>query len=409
VITINLQRPKRNKGLLTSLTLLFALSTWQTTASASSTGLQIGSSTDPYWFEISGDMKFDQTFFLSSDQFNEHTSGANARSISTSFDGGLGKNLSYSLTLSLEGNVNIDDAFITYKGFGKTNSISVGQVNSTFCLENANSSKWIPFLERSLPANAFSPCPGLGISWKTHLNPVTFKLVISQPKDGDRNTTAHGDDKVAIASRLLYAPIQTSDRVLHFGISTNVQDVRPVSPNGATLNDVRFSVAPEARSRRVTRLLDTGGMQASSFVTGGVEAATLLGPLLLQTEYMVAKVNRYNLESVNFKGWHATVSYVLTGEQRGYVAADGKFDKVIPNKSYGAWEVALRHSFLDLNDKDINGGREHNTSASLGCFVNENLRFIVNYVHASVRPSALTSSTAKRNLNILGARIQVAW
>lgn len=375
-------------------------------------GLTIGSESDPYWFSVSGNIKFDETLFLGGQDklHNELPSGGNARSISTSFSGGLGQDFSYNVSLSMAGTFSIDDAFLTYKGFGPNHSLSVGQVNSTFCLENANSGKWVPFLERSLPAVAFSACPGIGASWNSYWDPISLKVVATQPKDGNKNTNTHGSDKWALASRLIFSPIHEGGKALHVGLSGNLQDVRDKSPSGAALSDVRFKTRPEARSRRTTSLLDTGDIQATSYYTAGIELAGLLGPAMGEIEYMMARVNQSQPNAqAQFHGWHVTGSYVLTGEHRSYKPATGKFGGVKPSRAIGAWEVAARYSYLNLNDQNIQGGSEHNLTFSLGWYINEHIRFLTNYVRASVHPSNQTASQAKRNIDIVGARIQAVW
>ena len=150
-------------------------------------------------------------------------------------------------------------------------------------------------------------------------------------------------------------------------------------------------------------------MRASSFYTAGVEAAALIGPCVVKGEYMSAHVNRPYASNANFHGWHVQGMYVLTGEHRSYDPKNGKFAGVNASKPTGAWEVAVRHSYLNLNDHDINGGAAHNTSLSLGWYATKHIRVVTNYIRSSVHAASATSSTAHRGINILGARLQVAW
>lgn len=47
---------------------------------------------------------------------------------------------------------------------------------------------------------------------------------------------------------------------------------------------------------------------------------------------------------------------------------------------WGAFEVAVRYSELDLNDGPIDGGRERNATAALSWYLNPFLRISANYV-----------------------------
>mgnify|MGYP002266808353 CR=1 FL=1 len=61
-------------------------------------------------------------------------------------------------------------------------------------------------------------------------------------------------------------------------------------------------------------------------------------------------------------------SYILTGEHRRYRKAVGAFGRVIPEHSTGAWELALRYSYLDLDSGSVEGGTLHSATAGLNWY-----------------------------------------
>jgi phosphate-selective porin OprO/OprP len=105
----------------------------------------------------------------------------------------------------------------------------------------------------------------------------------------------------------------------------------------------------------------------------------------------------------------------LTGEHREYDTSRGIFTGTSPKRyfhfkkeGWGAWEVALRHSYIDLNDKDISGGEERNFTLSLNWYFTSKTRIMFNYVHARIdhrRSSPLEGGY----LNILMARFRILF
>ena len=87
--------------------------------------------------------------------------------------------------------------------------------------------------------------------------------------------------------------------------------------------------------------------------------------------------------------WYAQAGWFLTGESRRYNRRKGSFRRTKPEHSYGAWELAVRHSEIDLNSVDILGGAETNDSIALNYYATESIRFSLNYVEASAQPNSI--------------------
>ena len=69
---------------------------------------------------------------------------------------------------------------------------------------------------------------------------------------------------------------------------------------------------------------------------------------------------------------------------------------------WGAWQVGLRFSYLDLNDKAIQGGMVYDWTAGLNWFWNPNMKIQLNYILDSAinlawpRPGSMASAFAER-------------
>ena len=113
--------------------------------------------------------------------------------------------------------------------------------------------------------------------------------------------------------------------------------------------------------------LDTGEIPGSQQYTIAPEFAAVLGSLTVQAEWAGqfltnAVVNGQPQGTVFYHGGYVEALYFLTGEHRDYDKREGVFGRVIPRSNFtteagdgcrgiGAWQLGVRFSYLDLNDK----------------------------------------------------------
>lgn len=419
-------------------------------------GLKVFSSSDnSYWFAVGGRLNFDEVIFSGGyqDKGGDFPNGGNLRRALLKFAGGVGESMSYNLTIDFSGangnrsgngtTIDFHDAYVNFAGaetgpFGPSN-LRFGQftpATSIDYLANEGTLNDNVFLESALATRAFSLGKAYGLWVDTSVNDM-FVLTASAYQPRVMNSTNNGavvnnnygdagrSDRLGGSLRLTFAPVHTDDTTYHLGVVGRYQSMNNKDADGAVTNQT-FSTGPEARARNTSALVNAGLIRARSYnvVTG--EALAIWGPAFVEGEFNQASVQRVptitdtaTRGNPRFHGWHVEGGYMLTGESRRYDFQTGSLRNPKPASNCGAWEVVARFSYVNLVDKNVYGGSEHNTTLGVNWFVNDNVRLSANYIRANIRQTnAIIAGTApalnangkvKRELDIVGLRLGVVF
>ena len=267
----------------------------------------------------------------------------------------------------------------------------------------SNSSKSLPFLYRSLATSAFAPCSGPGANFRLWGEHYVLNAAATQLGVGEDSSTQR-DDPWGGSARFLIKPIANSEHLVHLGGSVSYQTQK---------DEISFK-ASEIKGRKIPALIGTsldndGGIEnGKDYAVLGVEAAARFGSLQVESDYLLTQVRREGADKLSFSGWSAQGNYFITGEQRAYNIETGSFQgpMEILKPAVGAWQVALRASQINLNDLDIEGGRELNSSFAVNWYVNTYVRVTANLIHQQIWPFA---SAPQRTVDALGLRLQTVW
>ncbi|HQY22725.1 MAG TPA: porin [Gammaproteobacteria bacterium] len=388
-----------------------------------------------YWFKLSGLLRFDEALFMGSyrDKGNNYPSGGNIRTADLYIEGGLAQDWTYNISLALNSsNRNMfGDTWISYAGFAENNQVYFGRVpGNWFGLDNANSGTWGPFLERSLVANTFYPGDGIGFMTDFWSDSAGITFTAMKSDQNSSNEVSNVRDRWKGTVRATVAPMHEEGDVWHFGVSGAYRELQNVVPTSASSVGALFQAFPGVKIRNnsatsltsminvVSTLTGNGGLpiQANNIRMFNLEAARQIGPFMLETEYTKAYVHRMGTQpfagttvqqgTLQFSGWNIQTRYLLTGEHHEYDVRDGQFGSVKPCSEHGAIEAAARYDFVDLNDKNVRGGSQHDVTLGLNWFLNQNVRLSMNYIRASIHPA---NDKAHRNLDIIGLRAQIRF
>lgn len=289
----------------------------------------------------------------------------------------------YRVEYEFAGTTSVTDAYVTYNAH-KPFSLTLGQFKQPFGMEASASDKNQTFMERSLPfAFVSARAPGIGAgtsgaNWS--LNGGLFGEPVGNAQAGN--------DGYGAAVRASWAPILTDEGLVHLGAGATWRvptEDNSTNASGPRFSTLRFRSKPESNVL-AQRLVDTGEIRdVNDYTTVGLEFAAAHGAASFQSEYQATQVSRDGGSSLNFDGWYAQFAYTLTGEARPYLANRGFFDGIRPSNPFGsdgwgAFEVALRLSSIDLSDDTINGGKERNATVAFNWYLNQYLRVSANLV-----------------------------
>jgi phosphate-selective porin OprO/OprP len=298
------------------------------------------------------------------------------------------------LTLKKKG---VYDAIIDYEYQGRTwldtflrvqtkalfgadyGALRFGYSKTPVAFEGVTSTKADSFLELSLPAQAIFEGRRTGVDWAFERPAYILNVGYYWGQDllGD-------NDGTTLAARAAWTPRKAEGDVLHLGVSAS-HEHRDSTTDGRDIvhaPSARVSTPPEAGLTPV-RLIDSGTLSKADGVDRrGFEGLWIAGPWSVQGEALHETVSRYGGNpDFDAGGFYVFGSWVLTGESRPY--ANGNVNNIKPKGPWGALELLLRYSELDLNSAPIRGGKEHDWTFGANWYLTEHFKFQANYIRAT--------------------------
>ncbi len=257
-----------------------------------------------------------------------------------------------------------------------------GHYKEYFSLEELTSSKYLAFLERSLPVEAFAPSRNSGIGFHGSSGD-RVNWGVGAFYDADDFGVSSAEDRINLTGRVAFRPIweDGGKRMLHLGLGVSSKDA-------GTGGSLRFRARPEAHF--TSRFVDTGSFAADSALLVGFEVAGVFDRFWFAAEGIQNDVDAPAAGDPSFSGHYVQAGYFLTPDHRRYKTGGGEFDRQKPGSNWGkgggrgAWEVAVRLSSIDLADRGVTGGEQDNVSLGLNWYPNPATRLMINFVNADV-------------------------
>jgi phosphate-selective porin OprO/OprP len=375
------------------------------------------SSKDGSWsVHVLGRLMVDGGALGDDDDFYKDDNATEVRAARLGIEGNFLQGFKYKLETDFaDSTVDLKDAYIEYSGeFVDPAYVRVGQYKTPNSLEELTSRRFITFMERAAIVDAFELDYQIGLggglggeNWG--VNAGLF---------GQNASEQHNNEGYAIAGRghyaFLYGP-EDSGNAVHLGASARYRNL----DNDTFDSQARYRQRPFFHFTG-TRSVDTGAIDdAEGDVWAGAEFAWVQGPFSLQSEVANTALQRKNGEddANNLWGGYLGASYFLTGEHRNYDPERGVFDRVkvehpLQDGGAGAWEVAARADYIDLNNEGVKGGEQISYIGGVNWYPNNFVRFMLDGAVTQVFDAENSQAAADGDNNLIygaGIRAQVDW
>ncbi len=260
--------------------------------------------------------------------------------------------------------------------------VRFGHFKEYFSLEEQTSSKYLAFIERSLPVEAFSPSRNSGAG--VHgANGDTLNWGVGYFYDADGFAVSTDENNTNLTARIGWRPLyeEGGKKLLHLGIAVSAKEI---ADNGT----FRFRARPEAHF--TTRFVNTDRFAADSSTLLGAEVAGVFNRFWFAGEYIQTDIDSPEFGDPTFDGYYAQAGFFLTDDHRRFKTSTGAFNRLKPSSNWdnnggkGAWEIAVRASSLNLNDAAIHGGEQDNLTLAVNWHLNPATRLMINWVNADI-------------------------
>ena len=336
----------------------------------------------------------------------------------------------------------IENAYISYQGFSPVVTVDFGYLDVPFTLDESTSSNDIMFLERAPAKNVVSNLAGddarSALGLRSNDDRYWAGVYVTGPEAGAIHSGSNSQ-QIGGTARITYQVLQGQNYSLHVGADGEYVFLPRANGQSNSLNTstVVFSDRPELRVD-TTSFLNTGQIPAKNADAWGGEVAGGWNSLFVQGEYYIIQVDQSGQSAtapkpeLTFDGGYAEASWTVTGESRHYIPTTGAYSAIVPdhpfsirNGGWGALELAVRYSYLNLNSHDhfgvsplvtggVFGGRQQGLTIGANWYVNRNMRFMLDYMHEDVNKVPVTTATGGNtqggaHIDAIALRTQVAF
>jgi phosphate-selective porin OprO/OprP len=256
-------------------------------------------------------------------------------------------------------------------------TLSVGKQKEPISFERSMTLINQPMMERSVVGDGLLPARNTGIvfsgtngSQRMTWSGGVFNNWLEEGRAFKNSATQY-------VARLTGLPALSvgEDNLLHVGAGVRYSDAK---------DGLQFVTEPEVDNAPV--FVDTDKFDADANLTWNLESSWRSGRLWLVGEYTQAHIQGPDMDDPVLGGYYVAGTWALTGEVRDYhkrfgITGSMPVARPVDRGGWGAWELALRWSDLNLDDGAIEGGRVQVVSAGVNWWLLPSASVNINYRH----------------------------
>jgi len=265
---------------------------------------------------------------------------------------------------------------------------SIGKMKEPISQERIMALNVEQTMERPLHLDALLPSRNMGMTiGDTLLNQsMTYKLgIFNDALEQESSFADFSTQYIGRVTGLAYED-KENQSLLHLGLGYRYSDVK--------IGSIRYRASPEQSF--VPDWVDTGKVSAQNSQTTNLELSYILGPMWFATEYTATHLASKEHNDPNFYGYHAAITYALTGEYRGYSKTMGIVNPLTPNSDFtkggtGAIDISYRYSYLDLTSQDIAGGELGISTFGMSWYPSKEVKVQIQWSHMDLKSNDLAT------------------
>jgi len=280
-------------------------------------------------------------------------------------------------------------------------NLSVGKQKEPISMERIMSMLQLPMQERTSISDALMPSRNVGAVISGTALDQRMSWAGGVFNDWFDTGDSFSDGANQIVGRVTWLPFISEDEsnLLHLGFGLRHTDAN---------EGLRYSTQPEFNKAPLYVDASNDGVPfaADSAMLYQLEASWRKGPYWLAAEYVSNDVDASALGDPHFTGYHVTASWILSGEMRGYNRRAGILGpvpvaKTVNQGGWGAWEVGVRWSDIDLTDGLIDGGEMDILSLGLSWWLTPVFNFNMNYRFITLDRFGVEGDSSGLNVRVI--------